>query len=149
MANSASNPQENQELIQEIRDEHQALRDLLGAISRTLATGSDGVGEVSSMLSSLRTQLDQHFADEEKIGFFDKVAEKALRLAERTQHLHDEHAKLKSTLKNLAEFVEEKSNWWQETERRFRDFSKELMHHESAENELLMDAYMRDIGLGD
>ncbi|MFT5524337.1 MAG: hemerythrin [Pirellulaceae bacterium] len=144
-----SNQAENQELLQEIRNEHKALRELLGATSRTLTKGKESVGDVSEMLVSLRNQLEQHFQNEEAVGFFDKIAAEAPRLAEKTQHIHKEHAKLIKTLKELAAFVTERSNWWDETERRFQEFSRELGHHESTETELLMDAYMRDIGMGE
>jgi hypothetical protein len=56
------------------------------------------------------------------------------------------------TASELARFASAGSgseSWWRELNSRFHVFSKELMHHEGEENQLLQEAYQDDIGSKD
>ncbi len=145
----ASNETKHRELLEEIRQEHDELRQLLGTISHALGDRLETVARVAEMLTSLQGHVEKHFDEEEEIGFFEQVAEKAPRLADKAQQLRDEHAQLRDTLKTLIEHAadhDDTDEWWSKTESLFRDFCRDLMHHESAENSILMDAYQQDIG---
>jgi hypothetical protein len=41
------------------------------------------------------------------------------------------------------------AEWWQNLDEAFHGLSKDLMHHENHENQILQDAYTDDIGAGD
>ena len=136
-------------LLEEIRQEHDELRDLLGVINKALSGKLESVARVAELLNSLRTHIDHHFAAEEETGFFNEVTETAPRLSEKVDQLKEEHARLRVAIKALVEYAENSAgdaDWWTETEKRFREFSKTLMHHESTENSILLDAYDTDIG---
>jgi len=93
-----------------------------------------------------------HFDQEETSGFFKEIVERAPRLSDRADALIQEHAELRETIRQLVEQARKNrksSNWWDETEDAFHDFSKRLMRHESEENSLLQEAYGVDIGSQD
>ncbi len=135
-----------------IRQEHEELRELLGKVRRTLAQRLGSAASVAEMLQSLDGHLQEHFDEEEGLdGFFDEVCSQAPRLSERAEALKQEHAWLSNALRELVECADEPGcdDWWQELERKFHEFSRAVMQHESKENELLQETYGDDIGLAD
>jgi len=143
---------DQESLYEEIRREHEELRVLLGTVHRTLGERSETVTHVSEMLESLRDHVETHFTEEETDGFFDDVAARAPRVTDRTNELRNEHKLLLQNIRKLADTASSgdgSSDWWQRLDNEFHDFSKELMHHESKETELLQDVYTDDIGAAD
>lgn len=146
------NSQSKHNLIEEIRQEHEELREALGKIHQTLHKREAAVATVAKMLSLLGDDVEAHFSDEETAGFFDDVLDRAPRLSGRIDMLRNEHQQLSATVDHLQEVAisgDGSDDWWQRIETAFHEFSKELMHHESTENELLLEAYTEDIGTGD
>ena len=144
--------QSTHELMDQIHREHEELRDALGNIHRTLGRREAGVATVAEMLSSLGDDVETHFSEEETAGFFDDVLERAPRLSDRIDTLRAEHQQLSAAVEKLEEVAtsgDGSADWWQQIETAFHEFSKELMHHESCENELLLEAYTDDIGAAD
>ena len=142
-------PQTKHALLEEIRKEHEELREVLGVVHRTLGKREAAVATVAEMLSLLGDDVAAHFSDEESAGFFDDVLDRAPRLSNRIDALRGEHQQLSATVARLqvvATNGDGSSDWWQQIETAFHDFSKELMHHETTENELLLEAYTDDIG---
>lgn len=139
-------------LMDEIRREHEELREALGKIHQTLHKREAAVPTVAEMLSLLGDDVEAHFSDEETSGFFDDVLGRAPRLSDRIDALRAEHQQLSATVHRLqvaATDGDGSDDWWQRIETAFHDFSKELMHHEGAENEILLEAYTDDIGAAD
>jgi iron-sulfur cluster repair protein YtfE (RIC family) len=145
-------PQPSHEFFEEIRREHEELRDLLGDIHQMLAKRLEAVASVSEMLASLGDHVETHFSEEETAGFFDDVTDRAPRLSDRIDALRTEHQQLLAAVRRLKEVAnggDGSADWWQRLESAFREFSKELMHHESSETEILLEAYNDDIGAAD
>ena len=93
-----------------------------------------------------------HFAEEETAGFFDDVVDRAPRLSDRIDALRTEHQQLLAAIRRLNEVAGDgdgSADWWQRLEAAFHQFSNDLMHHESTENEILLEAYTDDIGAAD
>ena len=147
-----NDPQANHELFEDIRREHEELRELLGEIHQMLAKRLEAVANVSEMLASLGDHVETHFAEEETAGFFDDVTDRAPRLSDRIDALRRDHLELLATVRQLNEVAgsgDGSADWWERLESAFHEFSKDLMHHESAESEILIEAYTDDIGAAD
>jgi iron-sulfur cluster repair protein YtfE (RIC family) len=136
---------------EQIQREHEELRGLLGEIHRVLSERLESVANVSEMLASLSKHIETHFSEEEVDGFFDDIVEQAPRLSTRTSALRNEHVRLLESVRALAGLArsEDCRDWWEQLERKFHTFSKELMQHEGSENELLQDSLEDDIGAQD
>ena len=77
---------------------------------------------------------------------------RAPRLSDNVESLKRDHQSLLSAVRKLNQVASQgngSSDWWQQLEQAFHQFSTDLMHHESTENELLQQAYTDDIGTGD
>ena len=137
---------------EEVEREHAALRDALGALHRVLAQRQGAVATVAEQLCALGDDVAEHFSDEETAGFFDDLLAQAPHLANRIDQLREEHQQLSDTIERLkvvAVHGDGSAPWWEQLEAAFHAFSKELMHHEATENELLVEAYTDDIGAAD
>lgn len=135
-----------------IRREHEELRELLGFVHLTLPKRLETVASVSQMFASLCNQIETHFGREETAGLFDDIVAQASRLSQQTEHLRDEHGCLLEAARKLANQAkggDGSDDWWQRLESEFQEFSKQLMQHESKENDLLFQAYFDDIGSPD
>ncbi len=144
--------QSKHELFEEIRREHEELRVLLGDIKRMLGKRLETVASVAEMLASLGEHVETHFAEEETAGLFEHVVDRAPHLSERIEALRTEHQQLLSDVRRLSQVAsagDRSGDWWQQLETAFHEFSSGLMHHESAENDLLQEAYTDDIGAAD
>lgn len=145
-------PKTNEQGIHErIRQEHDELREMLGKMHRILARRLESGANVAKMLQSLHRHVQTHFDEEEHGGFFDDVVAQAPRLSDRATEVKHEHAWLNNVMRELIDYADDDlcDDWWQRLETKFHEFSKALMHHENKENELLLEAYDDDIGLGD
>jgi len=140
-----------QNIHERIQREHDALRELLGKVHRTLTKRRESVANVSEMLQSLHRHVRTHFDEEEQGGFFEEIVSQAPRLSTRAETIQGEHARLNNDLLELIVCADDakSEDWWQNLEAKFHEFSKELMRHESKENELLLEAYSDDIGAAD
>jgi iron-sulfur cluster repair protein YtfE (RIC family) len=140
------------EVQERIRKEHERLRELLGQISRELASHRGTPARVTRQLRTLRDELDTHFAEEEDHGFFEQITEQAPRFSGQTQKLSDQHVDMLSKLAVLiddSEHGDGSDAWWDGLVAEFHALSRELMQHEHEENELLQKAYSVDIGTKD
>ncbi len=147
-----SDAQQKHELFEGIRREHEELRELLGDLHRRLADRLEEVAGVAEMMASLDEHVQTHFNEEETAGLFDDVVERAPRLSERIANLRTEHQQLLAAVRELKQAADQgdgSADWWQGLNSAFHSFSKELMHHENTENDILMEAYTDDIGAAD
>ncbi len=107
------------------------------------------------MLGTLRDQLALHFALEEAYGYFEDPVFVAPRLSLKASTLRDEHKTLYSQICALADEVEKQYYAGRlvtvaaRITKQFMAFDELICRHESDENELILQAYEDDIGVGD
>jgi len=140
------------EIIEKIKQEHEALREKFRQIHDVLAGPEIAAKEIASLLRELKNALTVHFSNEESDGFFGELTTRAPRLAGRADQLCLEHEQFLHKVTELCRLAEAGTSsmaWWRELSSRCHKFSKQLMHHESEENKLLQQAYQDDIGTFD
>ena len=92
---------------------------------------------------------------EEAYGYFDDPVQVAPRLSVAASQLRDEHQMLYAMVRDLADEVDELSRAGRlarsgsRVVERFREYYDRFQQHENRENELILDAYDSDIGVGD
>lgn len=138
-----------QQIYDEIRREHEHLRELLGNLHQALIVRREAANKLEALVTSLQEHVRVHFHEEEEGGFFSEVVAQAPRMSDRAEELKNEHVELGATVVELVTMANEESELCKSLDAKFHVFSKALMQHESKENELLLDAYEDDIGLAD
>ncbi|MBP86738.1 MAG: hypothetical protein CMJ64_08485 [Planctomycetaceae bacterium] len=148
----------NAAFLQEIKDVNQDLWRLLSnarRMSHEPAMIYAAPRRFFGLIEQLRDQLALHFALEEAYGYFDDPVEVAPRLCEQAERLRAEHRDLYLSAVALTEFAEQlllASNNGRlilESARQFRAFDDRFQQHERAENQLILEEYDNDIGVGD
>ncbi len=110
---------------------------------------------VVDQVAELRDQLAMHFALEEAYGYFDDPIRVAPRLSAAAHQLRDEHQLLYELIRDFADEVDGifragmLAQIGTRVVERFGEFYDRLQQHEKRENELILDAYDSDIGVGD
>lgn len=140
----------NHEVAEKIRQEHDELRGKLRQIHAALAVRDVEAEELRELLHEFQYALAVHFSNEEESeGFFESVTAHAPRLTHDAGQLCNEHDELMHKATELCRFAMAGSPsmaWWRELSSRCHEFSKQLMHHESEESQLLQQAYQEDLG---
>lgn len=149
----------NAAFLREIKEDNQRLKELLAELREVL--GERGSPEwltryaLIEKLGNFRDQLATHFALEEAFGYFDEPLKAAPQLAERAEELRQQHADLFVRLCRLVDQAEDDyqrephERAFRLIAERFHQFDADLQVHEQAENELIMEAFNADIGVGD
>jgi hypothetical protein len=147
----------NAAFLQEIKEVNHELWDLLKHLrhrcQRPIAPGQ--CRQLIDKLGQFRDQLALHFSLEEAYGYFEDPVEVAPQLCRQAERLRAEHKELYLDLCDLIEraermFYDEQHAalaLWIGPE--FLEFDQRIRSHEERENELIMDAYEGDIGVGD
>lgn len=148
----------NAAFLQEIKEVNEDLWKLLDEVKR-LCSDPQSVQlrarGVVDLLAELRDQLAMHFALEEAYGYFNDPVHVAPRLSVAAAALRDEHQVLYTMIGNLAEEADELyragelSKSGPRVVERFHEYYDRFQQHENCENELILDAYDSDIGVGD
>jgi hypothetical protein len=148
----AMNQTTSHDVAERIKQEHGALRDKLRRIHAVLAMREMNAEELRELLAEFQIALGVHFSNEEESeGFFESVTTHSPRLARQAGQLCIEHAALLRKAAELCRFAAAgcpSTAWWRELSSRCHEFSRQLMHHESAESQLLQQAYQDDLGDG-
>ena len=138
--------------VQQVEREHEELRDAIKSIHTTLADPDSASTLLAEQLASCCEKLESHFRTEEDGGFFAEITNSAPRLSDQADKLCHEH----ETMLNEAKTVRDQTRRLADSEgdrkgisAAFHAFSKQLMHHESEENDMLQKAYWEDIGPAD
>ncbi len=148
----------NPAFLQEIKDDHHELRQLLHHTCAML--GRSGAVEIEyprlvEMLGKLRDQLAMHFSLEEAYGYFDDAISVAPHLSQRAERLRSQHFGLFSDACRLAEgaaqlsSLEKSDTALARLAEDYRRFSTRFHEHESQERDLILEAFNDDIGTGD
>ena len=148
----------NAAFLQEIKDDHHELRQLMHHTQAMLERPSWMTTEYDrlvDLLSKLRDQLAMHFSLEEAFGYFEDAISSAPHLSKRADFLRGQHAGLYSQVCQLAEraegllYGEPTLAAVADLANGYRRFSTQFAEHESRECELILEAFHSDIGAGD
>jgi hypothetical protein len=147
----------NAAFLQEIKEVNQELWDVLAHVrhrcQRPIAPAS--CRQIIDRLCQLRDQLALHFSLEEAYGYFEDPIDVAPQLSRAADRLRAEHKEL---YLDLCEVVEHSERMFYDEQHaalalwigpEFLEFDSRLRSHEERENELIMEAYDGDIGVGD
>ena len=130
----------------DIETQHRELRELLGAVE-----ASAELTQLVPLLEQLRSELQAHFADEEREegGLAEAVGASAPRHLRRLEELLGEHAHLLETVDELiVRGGALLHGAVRDVVRDTRALGRQLRRHEARETELLTDAVYADIGGG-
>ncbi|NMC21227.1 MAG: hypothetical protein GYA33_12505 [Thermogutta sp.] len=146
------NPQDRVE-TKRFFEEHERIEALLEEVDAALGKRDRPTKEVIRLLSELPVHLEAHFAFEEAGRFFDEGMLRAPHLRPKADKILAEHAPLVEAAKSLAAdaAANEQSapDWWERVRDRFLALKNDLSRHEHAENDLVQEAYVQDIGARD
>jgi hypothetical protein len=148
----------NAAFLQEIKDDHHELRQLMHHTMAMLERPSWMQTEhdrLVELLNKLRDQLAMHFSLEEAYGYFEDAISMAPHLCRQAEQLRAQHSQLYSDICRMAERAE--LMLYQEPDPTvlailaadYRDFSDRFQEHESRESQLIVEAFNNDIGTGD
>ena len=148
----------NAAFLQEIKEVNQDLWRLLGDVRR-MCHNPTGIHtsprRFLGLAEQLRDHLAMHFALEEAYGYFDDPVSVAPRLCEQAERLRAEHATLYNMVVRVGESAEDlvsavrRDDAVRGVVRNFHDFDAAFKRHEVQENELILQEYHDDIGVGD
>lgn len=141
-----------QSAYEQTRLEHEQIREQIELLHRQLVQRRASLEDIEQSLIALRDILFSHFHSEERDGFFEQIVARAPQLSRQADVLTHEHTALLNELDGLIQSVQGISGrplCWQTLDMSFDDFTKKLMHHESAENGILQQAYVDDLGTKD
>jgi iron-sulfur cluster repair protein YtfE (RIC family) len=105
-----------------------------------------------SLLTALRRELQEHFSLEESVGFLKAATEAAPRLSRRAGQIGREHAEMDAALGEILDGLlssQTSPDRWPGLAESFAEFSRTLRVHEQAEEQVLREAFMDDLGGGD
>jgi iron-sulfur cluster repair protein YtfE (RIC family) len=148
----------NAAFLQEIKEVNHDLWRLLDDVRRMCLNPTSvhtSPRRFIGLVDQLRDQLAMHFALEEAFGYFDDPIDVAPRLCEQAERLRAEHADLYMRIVELGDVAERlvepirRDGLVLQVVHDFHDFDKALQHHETLENELILEEYDDDIGVGD
>jgi hemerythrin len=128
--------------------QHRELKELLCRIDCMLTEQSASVDAAAALLGQLGDRLVKHFALEEADGYFAEALTHSPQLIARANDLLAQHPKMTHLVRELTA-AEPGADWWQQTRERFQAFTRELLKHERSEDQLLQEAYARDIAATD
>jgi len=148
----------NPAFLQEIKDDHHELRQLMHHTQAMLdRSGPEEIDytRLLEMFSKLRDQLAMHFSLEEAYGYFEDAMTVAPHLSRRAEHLRSQHFSLFGDLCRQVEAAEQLL--YHESPRAllerlagdYRRFLVRFREHESQESDLILEAFNDDIGTGD
>ncbi|GAB4140232.1 hemerythrin domain-containing protein [Thermopirellula anaerolimosa] len=134
-------------------EEHERIEALLEELETALAKRDRPPKEVIRLLSELPVHLEAHFSFEEAGRFFDEGMLRAPHLQPKADKILAEHTPLVDAAKSLAATASEDDQtvpeWWERVHSGFAALKNDLSRHEHAENDLVQEAYIRDLGARD
>ena len=143
----------NRAFLQEIKDEHVQLRDLI-QLNRERIPNAQNASMVLEWLQEMLDQVECYFALEEFYGYFQQAATLNPPVSKAANQLHTEHGELFVQLMALINRIEERV--YQEREcpldeicAGFLEFADQFNRHEQREMELMMKLCNEEFGVGD
>jgi hypothetical protein len=148
----------NPAFLQEIKDDHHELRQLMHHASAMLNRPEwmqVELDRLCDLFAKMRDQLAMHFSLEEAYGYFEDALSAAPHLSRRAEQLRAEHVGLFAELCWLADRAEQllyheaASTALGQLAQDFLRFCGRLCDHESQERDMILEAFDDDIGAGD
>jgi iron-sulfur cluster repair protein YtfE (RIC family) len=145
----------NAAFLREIKEDHRDLWRLLDEVRHLCAEWPLSRRRLANRLARLRDRLAMHFTLEEAFGYFDDPLDVAPRLARQAETLRSQHGELYLALARLADEADTVAHGIGTAQRLrrlagdCRRFDKSLLAHEHLENQLILEAFDEDIGVGD
>lgn len=158
IANTTSTVTVNAAFLKEIKDVNQDLWQIvaeLREITRNSYLVRSRRYQFVGMLEDLRDHLALHFALEEAYGYFDEPLQVDPRLSSRAKLLRSQHRELYLVACDLIDHamqLHDGDNVGALARRlvdEYAEFEARLNHHEQDENDLILQAWGDDIGVGD
>jgi len=130
--------------------EHQALLKHLHGLEQAVATPSrEEPARMIPRLETLREHLTQHFRFEEENGYMDVVRRREPHREREINQLQEEHRELAQTLAALLAEAGKARHLHDTFAEKVRAWVKRIRHHESHENDLVLDTFNRDTSAED
>jgi hypothetical protein len=126
-------------LLDDLRELEEAARPAAG----------DGLAALCARLGATQARLTEHFRFEEHDGYMHAVRERVPRLERTIQHLADEHGQLAQSLDDLLRESAAATSLAEPLRRQVRAWIERVRHHEARENDVVHEAFNRDIGTMD
>ena len=148
----------NAAFLQEIKDDHHELRQLMHHTAAMLNRPRWMTIEhnrLVELFGKLRDQLAMHFSLEEAYGYIEDALSVAPHLSRRAEQLRSQHYELYSDLCRLTEraeamlYHEEPETAIGELSQDFGGFSQRFHEHELHESDLIVESLNEDLGTGD
>lgn len=140
--------------IERVHQEHvvivQHLKDLTARLAPLSGACHPGElrNDISGRLARLQSELAEHFAHEERVGFLPEATAQAPRLTRRARNIISEHDLLRAELSKVVGALARGSGDWTVVREDWDSFTSLLREHEKKENELINEAYLDDLGGG-
>lgn len=138
--------------IQEIEEDHRHIRELFDRLDRRFSEVEKGTADLYALLDEACAQVQSHFDHEEQGGYFRDVVARAPNLLHRVEELKAQHADLLAAGQEVvgrAKSQGPSGDFWTRTRSELEAFIKQFFEHEGAENQLVQEAYSRDMGAAD
>ena len=148
----------NAAFLQEIKDDDTQLQVMLQTLVTELRRARPyriTLRRLHQRLEGLRDQLATHFSLEETFGYFEDAVSVAPRLSIKADQLQAEHEALFLQICSMVERIEQSlapenpQLTIDDVAAEFSRFHQRFRDHETEENELIMQAFGEDIGVGD
>jgi iron-sulfur cluster repair protein YtfE (RIC family) len=130
--------------------EHAVLASRAEQLERLLGRLAQGDGDrfeeldVMTLLEEFRLRFGSHLAREKRGGALDRVRGAEPRFARRIDRLQSEHDELRRRMETLV--TRTSGAGWTRLHASFVAFHRRLRAHETAENDVLLCAYLEDLG---
>ncbi len=139
--------------LEQIRAQHfelqRRMREVEALLGDSGARGDDPAARRSrleELFADFEGVLSDHFALEEQGGYFAEVVAVAPRLSGRVARLRRNHPAFRLRLTRMRKHIPDPTIAWPEVEAQVAALLKALADHESAENDLVREAFMQDLG---
>ena len=136
--------------LEQILEVHRELRQAIDRL-RSVLRQEMAVSEALPMLVELRRQLAAHFEHEERGGYFREAVRRQPRLLAQAELLKRQHGGFLTQLAELERLAEGAAMPPEQRRLRatFESFRLRFVEHEEGENQLFLEAFATDIGVGD
>jgi hemerythrin len=131
-------------MIEGLQREHAGLQIRIEAVRAAIKSEKDQARLVAA-IEEFAQQTEDHFRREETGDCFPQAAARAPWLADRTAALLAEHPRLREQVREIVRLAPHPASRVKMAQQ-FEAFVESWLAHETAENELLLDAYNQDIG---
>lgn len=134
--------------FQHILAEHHQLNQLLARLQAALSTNDPRRAEILQWFDQLIAYVRDHFAHEENDGFFEQVADRAPRLKYEADLLKREHVEMLADLTQIDGRLHEDPSvdGLRKAGADLRAFMHRFAEHEEGEDQILQEAFDRDVG---